>query len=196
MWDITENNVLQTVLGKSEHLIWSGRPKQGLMLRSSDALLIPFSLLWCGFALFWEGGVISSGAPFFFMLWGIPFVLMGLYITVGRFFVDAYIRQKTYYGLTKERVIIVSGLFQQSVKSLPLSTLADVTLSNRMDGRGTITFGPDGAIRGIPSLFTNSSWPNSRRPAPPAFEAIPDAQMVYDFIRDAQQNKTSLLAAG
>ena len=186
MWELTENNELQAVLGKSEHLIWSGRPKQGLMLRSSDAVLIPFSIMWGGFALFWESSVIFSGAPFFFMLWGIPFVLMGLYITVGRFFADAYMRQKTYYGLTKDRVIIVSGLFQQSVKSLPLNTLADVTLSKRMDGRGTITFGGDGAILGIPSLFSNSSWPNSRRPAPPAFEAIPDAPMVYEYIRDAQ----------
>lgn len=193
MWEITEDNVLQTVLSKSEHLIWSGRPKQGLMLRSSDIFLIPFSLMWAGFALFWEGGVISSGAPFFFMLWGIPFVLMGLYITVGRFFIDAYVRQKTYYGLTKERVIIVSGLFQQSVKSLPLTTLSDVTLSKRMDGRGTITFGAGGAVQGFPSLFTNSSWPNSRRPAPPAFEAISDAQMVYEYIRDAQCNSNKVL---
>lgn len=193
MWDLTENNELQSVLSKSEHLIWSGRPKQGLMLRPSDAFLIPFSILWGGFALFWESTAIMSGAPFFFMLWGIPFVLMGLYITVGRFFADAYMRQKTYYGLTKERVIIVSGLFQQSVKSLPLNTLADVTLSKRMDGRGTITFGGGGGIHGIPSLFTNSSWPNSRRPEPPAFEAIPDAPMVYEYIRDAQRNSGKLL---
>ena len=187
MWEITENNELQAILGKSEHLIWSGRPKQGLMLRPSDAYLIPFSLLWGGFALFWESTAILSGAPFFFMLWGIPFVMMGLYITVGRFFADAYMRQKTYYGLTKERVIIVSGLFQQSVKTLPLNTLADVTLSKRADGRGTITFGSGSAYAGFPAWFGSASWPNSRRPAPPAFEAIPDAPMVYEYIRDAQQ---------
>ncbi len=191
MWDNKEVDVLQNILSKDEQIIWSGRPKQGLLLRSSDVFLIPFSLLWGGFALFWEGGVLSSGAPFFFILWGIPFVLMGIYITVGRFFVDAYVRQKTYYGLTKDRAIIVSGLFQQSVKSLTLRTLSDVTISERMDGRGTITFGHNGDMFGFSSAFGNSSWPGAKKQAPPAFEAITDARLVYDYIRDAQRNKFS-----
>ncbi len=62
--------------------------------------MIPFSLLWCGFAIFWEVSVLSTDGPLIFKLWGIPFVIVGLYMAVGRFFIDAKQRAKMYYGVT------------------------------------------------------------------------------------------------
>jgi len=84
--------------------------------------------------------VVTTQAPFFFKLWGIPFVLVGLYIVVGRFFVDARTRGRTFYGVTSERIIIISGVFSRQTKSLQLRTLSDISLTERADGSGTITF--------------------------------------------------------
>ncbi len=139
--------------------------------------------MWGGFACFWEFGVITSGAPFFFMLWGIPFVLMGLYVTVGRFFVDARQRANTYYGLTNERVIILSGLFNRNIKSLNLGTLAQIDITQHNDGRGTITFGPSHPM----VAWSSASWPSGNRYAPPSFEMIEDAKEVYRQIMQAQK---------
>ena len=178
------NSDLERELGAGETLLWSGQPKQGLLLRPSDAVFIPFSLLWGGFALFWESGVLSGGAPFFFVLWGIPFVLVGVYIVVGRFFVDAYIRSKTSYGVTNERVLIIAGLFSRTVKTLPLQTLGELSLEQRADGSGTITFG---ASIPFASWYRGFAWPGMDQRLPPSFEQIPEAKQVYDLIRRAQR---------
>lgn len=147
--------------------------------------MTPFALLWGGFAFFWEWQVIQSDAPPFFVLWGVPFVLVGLYLIFGRFIVEAKQRERTYYGVTSERVLIVSGLFGRKVKSVSLRNLADLSLSEGASGEGSISFG-GGAPFG--SWFGGfSGWPGMEAYVGPRFDLIPNARSVYNIIRDAQR---------
>jgi hypothetical protein len=120
------------------------------------------------------------------MLWGIPFIVVGLYITIGRFWIDARRRARTTYAVTSERIIINSGTFTRTSKSLNLRTLSDVTLQEGADGRGTITFGPAPPFA---AMYAGMSWPGVAQI--PAFEMIPDARRVYGIIRDAQRASTA-----
>jgi hypothetical protein len=175
---------LRQHLDADEKLLWAGAPRQGVILRGSDAFMIPFSLLWGGFALFWEISVVGSGAPFFFMLWGIPFVLVGLYIIVGRFFYDSALRSSTVYGITPQRIIIKSGVFKKSIQSIYIGTLTNVTLNEKADGSGTIVLGPEFGIYG---MFRGISMPASGNKMAPAFDMIDDARKVYRLIMDLQK---------
>jgi hypothetical protein len=184
--------LLRSELGRDERLLWSGMPRQGVYFHSSDFLAVPFSLMWGGFAIFWEYSVSrAQNAPVFMTLWGIPFVLMGLYIIVGRFFTDAFQRSRTYYGVTDQRVIIIDGVFSRQVKSLPLPTLSDISLSERSNGSGSITFGPNNAF------YTpfGRAWPGMGRKMAPAFDPIDDVRRIYALIREAQQSARRPVAA-
>src|SRR5512138_2866385 len=164
-------------LNPGERIIWSGQPQQGLTLRPADIFMIPFSLMWGGFAIFWELTAVAGGAPFFFTLWGVPFVLVGLYVIFGRFFVDSIQRSKTYYAITNERAIIISGLFNQNTKSLDLKKLPEINLNTKSNGRGTITFG---ASHPMAWMYAGSGFPNmGRYHVAPSFEMVDDAKMVY-----------------
>jgi hypothetical protein len=182
VWQEPED-IVAAELGPGEKLLWAGRPPRGLLLRPSDLHQIPFSIMWGGFAIFWEASVVVMGAPFFFALWGVPFVLVGLYIMAGRFRVDAWQRERTFYGVTSERAIILSVAFGRSVKSLNLDTLTDMTLTERSDGRGTITFGPCPPWGG----WHSSGWPGSGRQSALGFEMPSEARQVYEVILNAQR---------
>lgn len=184
MYELPED--IRRELEAGEQVVWSGRPRQGLVLRGSDAVAIPFSLLWCGFAIFWELGVVTSNAPVFFILWGIPFVLVGLYMVIGRFFYDAHQRAHTFYAVTSERILIVSGMFSRRVKSLSLSTLTDVSLTESRSGEGEIAFGPQ---NGFPSFLGSSGWPGAQQQQSPRFELLANAKSVYEKIRAAQRGE-------
>lgn len=128
---------LRPYLYEGEQLRWAGRPVSANPLRKADILLIPFSVLWFGFAVFWECTALQNDAPLLFKLWGIPFVLIGLYISAGRLIVAAIRLKKTLYAVTDRRVIRVVGESVESIAGIPLSQMK---VSARKDGTGTISF--------------------------------------------------------
>lgn len=169
-------------LAPNESVRWAGRPEQGLVFRSSDLLLIPFSLLWCGFAIFWESLAVSSGVAFM-MLWGVPFVAVGLYMVFGRFIHDAIVRGRTYYALTSDNALILGGLDGRKLTTVDLKSLQELHLKPRGDNRGTIVFGPDAGTAFGP--FT------SRRSVAtsPEFFGIDGAASVYAQIQQHRRAK-------
>jgi len=168
-----------SLLEAGEKMLWEGRPQRGFMLRSSDAMLIPFSIFFFGFSIFWEFQATNGKAPTFFSLWGIPFIAVGFYLLIGRFLVDAFVRGSTYYGVTDQRVLISSGLWSREVRSLFLAGLPEMRLTQKSNGRGTIKFGADPQSNRIPLSWTGSTVP--------AFEGIEDVENVYKVILKAQK---------
>lgn len=178
---------IRNELSSGELLLWSGRPRQGILLRGSDVYMIPFSLLWGGFAFFWEYSAYKSGAPPFFLLFGGFFTIIGIYFIFGRFVADSMKRKGTYYGVTHDRVLILSEFPTYKLKSLNLRTFSDITLTNRSDGSGSIIFGTQHTMT---SRMDGISWPGMEQYQSPMFEFIENAKTVYEIIRDEQKKSS------
>lgn len=173
----------RALLRGDERLIWEGRPDVRAFVLRGAWYLVPFSLLWGGFALFWEFSVLRSGAPPLFALWGLPFVGIGIYMIIGRPLVARREAQRTVYALTDRRILIAGGAFGRSIVELDLRDLPPTQLDERGDGIGTITFGGIGGTFRAPP-----GWPTMGMYArPPAFASIPDARRVYGLLQDARE---------
>ena len=169
-----------------ERIIWSGQPQQGLLLTARDIFLIPFSLVWCGFAVFWTVSATGMGAPGFFTLWGLMFVTIGLYFVAGRFVVDAWLRRGLEYAVTDQRILIARGSPFARFTVLSLAKLPDVDLKEGGNGRGTIRFGQPAVVWGNRGM---SSWSPALDPTP-QFLGIEDARRVFDLIQRTQAGGT------
>ena len=200
MLDSTVESVIQTELTPDERIHWVGKPDPSVIFASSDLFAIPFSLMWGGFAIFWEYNAISipskmhtGGNPgsyfgYIFPLWGIPFVGMGLYMIFGRFFYKAWKKTKTTYAVTNKRVIVVTQGFSQQVQAQFLDQIPQISKSTGSNGVGSLTFGN----LGFGGMYANSrlSFFGSRyNQGILGFYDIHDAESVYQLINKIRNDK-------
>jgi hypothetical protein len=172
--------IIQPELLTGESVLWTGQPSTGVIFHKEDAMLIPFSLFWGGFAIFWEGAVSGfwrSGNPWKFgMVWGIPFVLIGQYLIWGRFVYAAWLKRRTHYAVTNRRVIAVQRNGGGRMASAYLDTLPMIVKEGRSGGVGTLRFAPSPV-----SQYGRGSgiWNSFAIRDTPVFLDIEDVDSVY-----------------
>jgi hypothetical protein len=115
---------------EANEVLWKGRPKQGLVFRGYDLVLVPF-VLWWGWEIpsmlqtaFLEGG--DNGDKLF----AVTMAGIGAYILIVRYFHDAWVRANTSYEITTEGVAFnYRGLIKKKVV-IPFAEISMVSLSN------------------------------------------------------------------
>ncbi len=167
-------------MAPGESIVWVGQPETSVIFHKEDWFMIPFSLLWGGFALVWESFAIAgsskaSGFSWFFVLWGVPFVVIGQYMIWGRFLYAYYKKKRTFYALTNQRALMVVKGRSRGLTSVILRNTAAINCDVRDDGIGTITFG--NSTRAGGDFFLQPK--GSNRPQDPAFCDIADVETVY-----------------
>lgn len=184
---------IQPELTSGESVLWAAQPNRRAILHKEDALLVPFSLLWGGFAIFWELGVMGywgtgsrSGNPWVFgMLWGIPFVLIGQYMIWGRFFYSAWKKKRTHYAVTNRRVIVVQNGWHRQMASAYLDSLPTLIKDGRSNGLGTLRFAQ------AESMWSGrrgwGAWDGMAVGNVPTFTDIDDVGYVYQLVSDLRE---------
>ena len=183
-------------LSPGERILWSGQPSRKVVFSAQDLYMIPFSLLWGGFAIFWEAGVLGlfgSGGKggieaisWFMALWGVPFVLVGQYMIWGRFFYSAWKKQKLIYAVTDSRILVLNLAPRRRLVAAFLQQLPVLEKAVRLNGIGTLTFGLMPATAGWGGNARMYSWDGGLSSSVPIFIDIEDAENVYRILCQAR----------
>lgn len=161
-----------------ERLLWADKPARGIKFKTSDIFLTIFSIFWLGFSIFWT--YMAMDASILFALFGTPFLLIGVYLLIGRYFFDAISRKNTVYALTNKRIIQKSGIFTKSYKSVFLENLPSFSYTKKADGSGDISFGQSIESFKLRDRRNNQNFPITR------IEFIPNVHSVHNKIADAK----------
>ncbi len=179
-------------LVSGETVVWAGRPDTSVVFHREDILLVPFSLLWGGFAIFWERTAMgmhtraAHPAPWFFMLWGIPFVIIGQYIIWGRFLVTAWKKARTFYAVTDRRVrrvLVVQKAWGRRTSSANLGDLPTLMKDGASKGVGTLHFAP--ATSAWAGRGTDwGAWDGMSIDEVPIFRDVQHVDELYQLVAD------------
>jgi len=143
-------NIFKQELLKDEQILWTGQPNPDIIFTSMDWFLVPFSIIWGGFAILWELtalGIIffaktqGTDAPIIFPIFGIPFVIIGLYFIFGRFIYKKWKKKRTYYAVTNKRVLIITNTKNRDIVTKFINNISTIKYSQKSNGNGTIRFG-------------------------------------------------------
>ena len=143
-----------------------------------------FGIPWTAFVVFWESAVIKSGSVFM-TLWGVPFVVVGLYLLTSP--VWEYLQaRRTVYVVTNQRLIILNGLLRPSRRSFAPPDIRSVEVVAGHDGVGSIVFSRERDSDG------EGGW-NVRKIG---FMAIPHVREVEEHILLLKEQNMNLASPG
>lgn len=185
---------IQPELGSGESVLWSGRPKPGVIFHKQDILMIPFSLLWGGFAIFWEfsaAGITGfsrhASPPGFFLLWGVPFVLIGQYLIWGRFIYAAWLSRRTFYAITNRRVVVVQNGLKHQIASAFIDSLQTIVKDGNSKGIGSLRLTPNAPLWYGSRQQGFAGWTPIAVGSTPAFLDIDDVDSVYRVLSEQRE---------
>jgi hypothetical protein len=191
---------LKAELQRGERLIYAGRPGIHISWGKAAASLfyIAFTVFWCtiGFTFGAVGlaGIlgfappeIKGGGPFinwFFFLFSIPFMLIGIGLLVTPIY-RFWKSRRTVHVVTNDRILSVFAKPFTGIESHVLSTITYIHRKDYAAGSGALRIG-------------HGSYRDSEgdpRPLELTWTAIPDVKRAEAAIRDAMRKSPGTLGA-
>ena len=117
---------------------WIGYPMPGKYALKQGIPMFLFAIPWTGFSASFEVGAIRSGSAFA-LLWGVPFVIIGLRLLASPLW-EYWRARRTIYVVSDQRVLILGGLLRPSTQSFAPSDIGPLDVDAADDGSGSVIF--------------------------------------------------------
>ena len=127
-------------LDAGEELRWEGRPApRCFTFRHWRHSL--FGLLFLSICIYWQmlGLEMSVEYEIFWLAWlPLPFLLMGLYLSVGHLLQARLEWNHVHYAITDRRLLVQRGLLSRRIESLELQDITYFSLHKQGEQLGTL----------------------------------------------------------
>jgi hypothetical protein len=180
---------LQSLLQPGESLLWSGRPDPRAFLTPSDAYLVFFGAIWLTFSVFWEVSAVRGAGSYPFGIFGVPFILIGVWLLVGRPIQVRAIRKRTVYAITDRRAIVLTrrGWVDSPIRDQP------VDVARSRSGRVSVSIGTPVPVTSTFPMQSGAGGsvmiPSRRRTryvAPIVFSQVADGEALLAALNQAR----------
>ncbi len=132
---------LDRLLKTNEKILWSGKPEKKAFVLPALAS-VPFGLFFLGFSIFWLLSTSSAGAPDFFTIMGLPFVMVGIVIAIGPFLWQLLRYRNTEYVITDKRIITQTGAIGLDTRFVDFDKIQEIYVKigviDRLFGTGSL----------------------------------------------------------
>lgn len=168
-----------------EKLLWEGRPDTRIFLMSlGDKYRLILAALWVVFMIYFYNESFDDGALVLVRFFqGLPWWMLALFIagifyfTIGRWFLDCYIRRHTIYAISNKRAFIAKSAFEKKLDHVPI--LPGMKIDLAQGELGAITFVEN------KSIFKNwNKW--GVEDGNFTFRGLHEAEKVYAVIEKLQ----------
>lgn len=153
---------------------WIGYPIPKQYAIQEGLKLFLFGIPWTAFVIFWESQAMKS-ENLVLQLWGIPFILVGLYLLANPL-LEYWRALRTIYVVTNQRVLILNGVFRPSKKVFAPSNLGDFDVERKYDGSGNIILSEEQKRAGEQGVYIEKI----------GFKAIPNVREAEEHIEALQ----------
>lgn len=174
-----------------EKLLWEGRPDTRVFLMSlGDKYRLILAVMWVIFLIYFYNESFDEGALLlvrFFQglpLWALILLIGSTgYFTLGRWFVDSYIRRNTVYAISNKRAFIAKSAFGKKMDHIAIIPGMKIDLAQ--GELGAITFMEK------KSIFKNwNKW--GVEDGSFTFRGLPEPEKVYAVIEKLQLRQAKL----
>ena len=162
---------------ENEHIVWCGRPKQGILIRDVDLIAIPMSLILFGFSIVLNYAIYNYYPGISFMFLGFMLSFVCVYAGIIRFFRNSWHRKYLFYCITTKRVLVIKGKKKEKLSTLPLKNIESLEITTEKDLSGFITFGTVNPV--WPWLLGGFYFTSENIPG---IELVPNVGQVYDIL--------------
>ena len=172
-------------------MLWNGQPELAAVFGKGDLVLVPASLLWSAMALSFAVPMFSAalnvGAALpFVVFFAAPFTIMAFYAIIGRLIFRMWVKSRTHYLVTDERVLAVTRIFSSNVHASFLDEISEVRSVRSLRGTETLWFGDAPWWKMfLGACVLDSPFPLPGGTGPVAFYDVRKAGEVRELIKDA-----------